>query len=117
MPRSVPEHLRRTIVATGAIALIAAPAWSRAFAAAGGNVVRVTALASKTRTGVTTFLRAEKTFTGANDDGLPVFQARNLGEISVAELTAMVAQDGRLILTNEAGDGASSASRDSALVR
>jgi hypothetical protein len=29
----------------------------------------------------------------------------------------MVAQDGRLILTNEAGDGASSASRDSALVR
>ena len=205
MPRRVPEHLRRAIIVTGTIALIAAPLWSHAIAApasastapvdvhaldlriaalerriaqlestasaavaaapsasaaptvvrapfvvedaagkilmrvdrsiktgfprltvgdsAGsaaalaatpeggalqlidaGNMVRIAALASKTRTGVTTFLRAGKTFTGANDDGLPVFQARNLGEIAVAELKAMMAQNGQLVLTNEAGD-------------
>jgi hypothetical protein len=65
--------------------------------------VRLTAIASKTRTGVTMFLRAGKAFMGGNDDGLPTFQARNLGEMPVAELRAMVAQNGQLILTDEAG--------------
>ena len=68
------------------------------------NKVRLTALASPTRTGVTTFLRAGKAFMGGNDDGLPTFQARNLGEIPVAEIKALIAQNGQLVITNEAGD-------------
>jgi hypothetical protein len=41
---------------------------------------------------------------GGNDDGLPTFQARNLGEIPVAEIKALIAQNGQLVITNEAGD-------------